>query len=100
MQVVPSGLRVPADKIVSGFELPCGRAPAQTGNGPITDKGDVLKMIALRGVGSLSLYEPEADDLTIAQVMVLLDQRVVEWFQVCVSDRSEINQAKIGQFFL
>jgi hypothetical protein len=41
-----------------------------------------------------------ADDLTIAQVMVLVDQRVVEWFQVCVSDRSEINQAKIGQFFL
>ena len=74
MQIVFSGFRIPANEIVSGFELPCGRAPAQTGNGPISDKGDVLKMIALRGVGSLCLYEPEADDLTIAEVMVLVDQ--------------------------
>ena len=86
MQVVPSGFRAPADKIVSGFELPGGRAPAQTGNGPISDKGDVFKMIA--------------DDLTIAQVMVLLDQRVVEGLKFCVSDRFEINKAKSGQFFL
>ncbi len=57
MQVVLSGLRVPADKIVSGFDFPGGRTPAQAGNRSITDKGDVLKMIA--------------DDLTIAQVMVL-----------------------------
>ena len=57
MQVVSSGLRVPADKIVSGFDFPGGRAPPQTGYGPATDKGDVIKMIA--------------DDLTIAQVMVL-----------------------------
>ena len=114
MQVVPSGFRAPADKIVSGFELPGGRAsprrrpviplraggPAQTGNGPISDKGDVFKMIALRGVGSLCLYEPEADDLTIAQVMVLLDQRVVEWFEFCVSDRFEFKGSQIAQFIL
>ena len=80
-----SGFRVPANEGVSGFEFPCGRAPTQTGNGPISDKGDVLKMIA--------------DDLTIAEVMVLVDQRVVEWFEFCVSDRFEINKAKIGQFF-
>ena len=93
-------------------------------------------MIALRGVGSLCLYEPEADDLTIAQVMVLscpvrkqeegmcwsriricwqinwetiriykdfltgCDQRIVEWLEFCVSDRFEINKAKISQCFL
>jgi len=45
--------------------------PTQTGHGPISDKGDVLEMIALRGVGSLYLYEPEADDLAITEVMVL-----------------------------
>ena len=45
--------------------------PPQTGNGPLLDKSDVLEMIALRGVGSLCLYEPEADDLTITEVMVL-----------------------------
>ncbi len=57
-------------------------------------------MIALRGVGSLCLYEPEAHDLAIAEVMVLVDQRVVEWLEFCVSDRFEINRSKIGQFFL
>ena len=77
---------VPADKIVSGFDFPGGRAPTQTGNGPISDKGDVLKMIA--------------DDLAIAEVMVLVDQRVVEWFEFCVSDRFEINKAEIRQCFL
>ena len=66
MQVVLSGLRVPANEIVSGFDFPGGRTPAQPGNGPTSDKGDVLKMIT--------------DDLTIAQLMVLVDQRVVEWF--------------------
>ena len=74
--------------------------PTQTGHGPISDKGDVLEMIALRGVGSLCLYEPEADDLAIAQVMVLVDQRVVERFEFCVSDRFEINRAKISKCFL
>ena len=96
MQVVSSGLRLPADEGVSAFDFPGGRAPAQTGNGPPIDKGDVLEMIALRGVGSLCLYEPEADDLTIAEVMVLVDQGVVEWFEFCVSNRFEINNAQIG----
>ena len=59
-----------------------------------------FRIPALRGVGSSCLYEPEADDLTIAQVMVLVDQRVVEGFEFCVSDRFEINKAKIGQSFL
>ena len=100
MQVVSSDLRVPADKIVSRFDFPCGRAPTQTGHGPLIDKGDVLKMIALRGVGSLGLYEPEADDLPIAEIMVLVDQGVVEWFEFCVSDRLEINNAQIGRCIL
>ena len=98
MQVVFSGLRLPADEGVSGFDLPGGRAPAQTGNGPPIDKGDVLEMIALRGVGSLCLYEPEADDLTIAEVMVLVDQRVVKWLEFCVSDWFEFNGSQIAQF--
>ena len=85
MQVVSSGLRVPADKIVSGFDFPGGRTPAQAGNGPSSDKGDVLEMIA--------------DDLAVAEVMVLVDQRVVERFEFCVSDRFEINKAKIRQSF-
>ena len=71
MQVIFSGLRFPANEGISGFDLPCGRAPTQTGHGPVIDKSDVLEMIALRGVGSLCLYEPEADDLPIAKVMVL-----------------------------
>lgn len=71
MQVVPSAVRVPADKIVSGFDLPDGRSPTQTGNRPLIDKCDILKMVALRGVGSLCLYESEADDLAITEVMVL-----------------------------
>ena len=100
MQVVFSGLRLPADEGVSGFDLPGGRAPAQTGNGPISDKGDVLKMIALRGLGSLCLYEPEADNLTIAEVMVLVDQRVVKWLEFCVSDWFEFNGSQIAQFIL
>ena len=78
MQVVFSGLRLPADEGVSGSDFPGGRAPAQTGNRPLIDKSDVLEMIALRGVGLLCLYEPEADDLTKAEVMVLMDQRIVE----------------------
>ena len=100
MQVVFSGLRLPAlrgvgsicfyepeaDEGVSGFDLPCGRAPAQTGNGPLLDKSDVLEMIA--------------DDLTKAEVMVLMDQRVVEWFEFCVSDRFEFNGSQIAQFIL
>ena len=57
MQIVPSDLRVPADKIVPGFNFPGSRAPTQTGHGPLTDKGDVLEMIA--------------HDLAIAEVMVL-----------------------------
>ena len=100
MQVVPSGLRLPADEGVSGFDFPGGRAPSQTGHGPVIDKSDVLEMIALRGVGSLCLYEPDADDLTITEVMVLMDQRIVEWFQFCVSDRFEFNGSQIVQFIL
>ena len=86
MQVVFSGLRLPADEGVSGFDLPGGRAPPQTGNGPLIDKSDVLEMIA--------------DDLTITEVMVLVDQRVVEWFEFCVSDRFEFNGSQIAQFIL
>ena len=86
MQVVFSGLRLPADEGVSGFDLPGGRAPAQTGNGPLLDKGDVLDMIA--------------HDLAIAEVMVLMDQRIVEWFEFCVSDRFEFNGSQIAQFIL
>ena len=100
MQVVFSGLRLPADEGVSGFDLPGGRAPAQTGNGPPIDKGDVLEMIALRGVGPLCLYEPEADDLTIAEVMVLLEQGVIQRFKLGVSDRFEFNGSQIAQFIL
>ena len=100
MQVVFSGLGLPADEGVSGFDLPGGRSPAQTGNGPPIDKGDVLEMIALRGVGSLCLYEPEADDLTIAEVMVLVDQGVVKWLEFCVSDWFEFNGSQIAQFIL
>ena len=86
MQVVPSGLRLPADEGVSGFDFPGGRAPSQTGHGPVINKSDVLKMIA--------------DDLPIAEIMVLVDQGVVEWFEFCVSDRFEINNAQIGQCIL
>ena len=86
MQVVFSGLRLPADEGVSGFDLPGGRSPPQTGNGPLLDKSDVLEMIA--------------DDLTKAEVMVLMDQRIVEWLQFCVSDRFEINGGQIGQLIL
>ena len=100
MQVVSSGLRVPADKIVSGFDFPGGRTPAQAGNGPSSDKGDVLEMIALRGVGLLCFYEPVVEDLTVAEIMVLVDQGVVEWFEFCVSNRFEINNAQIGQCVL
>ena len=57
MQVVLSGLWLPADEGVSGLDLPGGRAPPQTGNRPLIDKSDVLEMIA--------------DDLTKAEVMVL-----------------------------
>ena len=86
MQVVASALRVPADKIVSGFDLPGGRAPPQTGDRPLIDKSDILEMIA--------------DDLAIAKVMVLVDQGVVEWFEFCVSDRFEFNGSQIAQFIL
>ena len=86
MQVVFSGLRLPADEGVSGFDLPGGRAPAQTGNGPPIDKGDLLEMIA--------------EDLTIAEVMVLVDQRVVKWLEFCVSDWFEFNGSQIAQFIL
>ena len=86
MQVVPSAVSFPADKIVSGLDLPGGRAPAQTGNRSLVDKSDVLEMIA--------------DDLAIAEVMVLVDQGVVEWFEFCVSDRFEFNGGQIGQFIL
>ena len=86
MQVGPSAVRIPADIIVSGFDLPGGRSPANTGNRPLVDKGDILYMIS--------------NDLTIAQVMVLVDQRVVEWFEVCGSDRFEINGSQIAYFIL
>jgi len=100
MQVVLSGLWLPADEGVSGLDLPGGRAPPQTGNRPLIDKSDVLEMIALRDVGYLCLYEPETDDLTITEVMVLVDQRVVEWLEFCVSDRFEFNVSQIAQFIL
>ncbi len=41
-----------------------------------------------------------ADDLTKAEVMVLMDQRIVEWLQFCVSDRFEFNGSQIAQFIL
>ena len=86
MQVVPSAVRVPADKIVSRFDFPGGRSPTQTGNRLLIDKSDILEMIA--------------DDLAIAEVMVLVDQGVVEWFEFCVSDRFEVNGSQIAQFIL
>ena len=54
-------------------------------------------MIALRGVGSLRLYEPEADNLAIAQVMILVNQAVVEGFKAGMAygfepDRGELRE--------
>ena len=86
MQVVLSGLWLPADEGVSGLDLPGGRAPPQTGNRPLIDKSDVLEMIA--------------DDLTITKVMVLLEQRVIQRFKLGVSDRFEFNGSQIAQFIL
>ena len=86
MQIVFFAFRIPSDEGVSGFEFPCGRAPTQTGNGPISDKGDILEMIA--------------DNLTIAEIRVLMDQGVVEWFEFCVSNRFEINNAQIDRCIL
>ena len=57
MQVIFSGLRIPVNEGISGFNLPGGRAPPQAGHGPLLDKSDILEMIA--------------DDLPIAEVMVL-----------------------------
>ena len=37
-----------------------------------------------------------AHDLPIAEIMVLVDQGVVEWFEFCVSNQFEINNAQIG----
>ena len=86
MQVVSSGLRLPADEGVSAFDFPGGRAPSQTGHGPVIDKSDVLEMIA--------------HDLPIAEIMVLVDQGVVEWFEFCVSNRFEINSVQISRCIL
>ena len=41
-----------------------------------------------------------AHDLPIAEIMVLVDQGVVEWFEFCVSNRFEINNAQIGRCIL
>ena len=82
MQIVFPGFRIPADEGVSGCDLPGGRAPAQAGHWPLIDKGNVLEMVA--------------DDLTIAEVMVLLNQRVVERLKLCVSDWFEINRGRLA----
>ena len=41
-----------------------------------------------------------AHDLPIAEIMVLVDQGVVEWFEFCVSNRFEINNVQIGRCIL
>jgi len=86
MQVIFSGLRIPVNEGISGFNLPGGRAPPQAGHGPLLDKSDILEMIA--------------DDLPIAEVMVLLEQRVIQRFKLGVSDRFEFNGSQIAQFIL
>ena len=86
MQVIFSGLRVPANEGISGFNLPGGRSPAQAGHGPMADKGDVLEVIA--------------HDLPIAKVMILLEQRVIQRLKLGVSDRFEFNGSQIAQFIL
>jgi len=39
-------------------------------------------------------------DLSVAQVMMLFDEAVVERLKARVSDRPKINRRKIGQFLL
>lgn len=86
MQIVFTSLGSPADEVVPGLDLPGGRAPSQTGHGPVTYKGHVLEMVA--------------HDLAVAQVMVLLDQGIVQRFIGGVSDRSEFNSGQIFQAVL
>ena len=81
MEVVFLGRLIPSDKGIPGFDRLCRRSPSQTGDRLFTDKGHVLEMVS--------------DNLTITQIMVLLNQAVIEGFKGGVPDQLELDRFKI-----
>jgi len=81
MQIVFAHLGGPADEVIAGLDLPRGRAPSQAGHGPVTDESDVLEMIA--------------HDLSVSEVMMPLNQKVVQRFLGCVPHRPESDRRQI-----
>jgi len=81
MEVFFFGGFVPPDQRFPGFDRPCSRSPAQACDRLLTDKGHILEMVP--------------DNLTITQVMILLNQAVIEWFKGGVSDQLKSDRFKI-----
>ena len=75
MKVLIFNSPVPSDKRVPAFYSPCGRPPAQTGDRSFIDKGHVLEMLA--------------DDLSVPQIMMPMNEAVVERFEMGIPDRQE-----------
>jgi hypothetical protein len=80
-----SGL-VPSDQRIPGFDGPCGRSPSQTCYGLLTDKSDVFEMIPY--------------DLSVAQVVMLFEEAVVQRLKGGISGQLKPNRLKFGGFSL
>jgi len=62
------------------------RAPTEAGHGSIIHEGDVFEVIA--------------DNLSITEVMVLLDKAVVKGFKPCIANHFELDGGKVREFSL
>jgi hypothetical protein len=73
MQIFFFGGLIPTDKGIAGFHGPSGRSPAQAGHRSLVHEGHIFEMTA--------------DDLTVTEIMILVNETVIERFQGGIPDQ-------------
>ena len=74
----------PTDELIPAGDPPGRGAPAEASDGLAVEKGHIFKV--------------SPNDLTIAQVMVTMDEAVIEGFEGGVANHFEFKGAEVGEF--
>jgi hypothetical protein len=84
MEILFFPLIRPTDEMIPAGDPPGRGAPAEAGNDLAGEKGRI--------------FEVSANDLTIAQVMVTMDEAVIEGFEQGATNHFEFKGAEVGEF--
>ena len=86
MEIFLFGRFIPANESISGFDGPCRRSPPHAGYRSFIYKGHIFEMIS--------------DNLSITEIMMLLNQTVVKRLKSGISDQLDFNGREVREFSL